>query len=190
MCFCLKHQNGLFANNASNENTFVAPKHAPARSSMLENRTISYMPSSIYLECPCVMTDLPALISAWLWKFHFKGPVQSSETSYIGCSPPSTMITLHKELSPATSLFGYAILTVEAHAAVVDGESLSRIVNPHEVQAAVTSIQLFTRGDSQDVMKAIRWMSRGTFTSFHLRNLCPQTDVLNKLGSVVAICSL
>ena len=28
-CFWLRHQNGLFANNASNENTFAARKHAP-----------------------------------------------------------------------------------------------------------------------------------------------------------------
>ena len=40
--------------------------------------------------------------------------------------------------------------------------------------------------DVQAVMKARRWSSGGTFTSFYLQDLCPQADSIRKTGSVVA----
>ena len=49
-----------------------------------------------------------------------------------------------------------------------------------------TSLQLFNKVDLQAVMKAGRWSSGGTFTSFYLRGLCPQADKLRKTGSVIA----
>ena len=53
-------------------------------------------------------------------------------------------------------------------------------VKAHEVRAVATSLQLFNKADLQAVMKAGRWSSGGTFTSFYLRNLCPQTDSIRR----------
>ena len=39
--------------------------------------------------------------------------------------------------------------------------------------------------DLQNLMKASRWSSRGTFTSFYLRDLCSQMDCLHKAGPFV-----
>ena len=49
-------------------------------------------------------------------------------------------------------------------------------VKAHEVRAVATSLQLFNKADLQAVMKAGRWSSGGTSTSFYLRDLCPQAD--------------
>ena len=51
--------------------------------------------------------------------------------------------------------------------------------------AVATSLQLFNKVDLQTVMKAGRWSSGGTFTSFYLRDLCPQADSLRRSGPVV-----
>ena len=52
--------------------------------------------------------------------------------------------------------------------------------------AVATSLQLFNKVDLQTVMKAGRWSNGGTFTSFYLRDLCPQADSLRKTGLLVA----
>ena len=49
-----------------------------------------------------------------------------------------------------------------------------------------TSSQLFRNLDLQAAVKAGRWSSRGTFTSFYLRDLCPQADSIQKTGPVLA----
>ena len=49
-----------------------------------------------------------------------------------------------------------------------------------------TSLQLFNKVDLQAVMKAGRWSSGGTFTSFYLRELYPQADCIWKTGPVVS----
>ena len=57
-----------------------------------------------------------------------------------------------------------------------------------EHPAVATSLQLFNTVDLQAVMKAGRWSSRGTITSFYLRDLCPQADSrpIRKTGLLVA----
>ena len=45
-----------------------------------------------------------------------------------------------------------------------------------KAHAVATSLQLFNKADLQAVMKAGRWSSGGTFTSFYLRDLCQQAD--------------
>ena len=49
-----------------------------------------------------------------------------------------------------------------------------------------TSLQLFKKVDLQAVMKAGRWSSGGTFTSFYLRDISPKADNIRKSGPVVA----
>ena len=49
-----------------------------------------------------------------------------------------------------------------------------------KVHAVATSLQLFNEADLQAVMKAGRWSSGGTFTSFYLRDLCPQADSIRR----------
>ena len=44
----------------------------------------------------------------------------------------------------------------------------------------------FNKKDMQTVMKAGTWSSGGTFTSFYLRDLCPQADHIRQAGPVVA----
>ena len=56
----------------------------------------------------------------------------------------------------------------------------------HDVRALATSLHLFNKVDLQAVMKARRWSSGGTFTSFYLPDLCPQADSILNTGSVVA----
>ena len=50
------------------------------------------------------------------------------------------------------------------------------------------AMQLFDKVDLQAVLKAGRWSSGGTFTSFYLRDLhvCPQADSLRRTGPLVA----
>ena len=45
----------------------------------------------------------------------------------------------------------------------------------------------FQQVDLQAVMKARRWSSGGTFTSFYLRDLCRQANSIRKTGMVIAV---
>ena len=49
-----------------------------------------------------------------------------------------------------------------------------------KAHAVATSLQLFNKADIQVVIKAGRWSSGGTFTSFYLRDLCPQADSIRR----------
>ena len=91
-----------------------------------------------------------------------------------------------KELSAATVSRWICTTIVDSHAAMQNSRNLSGSVKAHEVRAVATSLQLFNKVDLQTVMKAGRWSSGGTFTSFYLRDLCPQADSLRRAGSVVA----
>ena len=65
-------------------------------------------------------------------------------------------------------------------------QKFSGSVKAHEVRAVATSLQLFNKVDLHAVMKAGRWSSGGSFTSFYLRDLCPQADSLQRAGPIVA----
>ena len=67
-----------------------------------------------------------------------------------------------------------------------NSKNLSGSVKAHEVRAVATSLQLFNKADLLSVMKAGRWSSGGTFTSFYLRDLCPQAESLQRAGPMVA----
>ena len=75
---------------------------------------------------------------------------------------------------------------MDSHATLQNTKSIPGKVKVHEVRAVATSFQLFNKVDLQVVMKAGRWSSGGTFTSFYLLDLCPQADSLRKTGPVVA----
>ena len=81
-----------------------------------------------------------------------------------------------KELSAATISRWVCTAIVKSHAACENSKTIS--VKAHEVRAMATSLQLFNKVDLQTVVKAGRWSSGGTFTSFYLRDLCPQVDTL------------
>ena len=49
-------------------------------------------------------------------------------------------------------------------------------VKANEVRAVATSLQLINKVDLQAVMKAGKWSSGGTFTSFYLQDVCLQAD--------------
>ena len=66
----------------------------------------------------------------------------------------------------------------------MDNKNIS--VEAHQVRAVAMSLHLFNKVDLQMVMKAGRWSSGGTFTSFYLRDLCPQADSLQEKGPLVA----
>ena len=91
-----------------------------------------------------------------------------------------------KELSAATVSRWLCTTIVDSHAAMHNSRILSGSVKAHEVRAVATSLQFFNKVDLQTVMKARRWSSGGTFTSFYLRDLCPQADSLRRAGPVVA----
>ena len=91
-----------------------------------------------------------------------------------------------KELSAATISRWICTTIVDSHAAVQNSRNLSGSVKAHEVRAVATSLQLFNKVDLHSVMKAGRWSSGGTFTSFYLRDLCPQADSLQRAGPIVA----
>ena len=65
-------------------------------------------------------------------------------------------------------------------------ELMRKNQRPNQVCAVATSLQLFNKADLQAIMKAGRWSSGGTFTSFYLKDLCPQADSIRKTGPVVA----
>ena len=68
---------------------------------------------------------------------------------------------------------GFFTTIVDFHASIQGNKNFPGKVKAHEVR---TSLQLFNKADLQAVMKAGRWSSGGTFTSFYLRDLCPQAD--------------
>ena len=91
-----------------------------------------------------------------------------------------------KELSASTISRWICTTIVDSHAAIQNSRNLSGSVKAHEVRAVATSLQLFNKVDLHSVMKAGRWSSGGTFTSFYLRDLCPQADSLHRAGPIVA----
>ena len=91
-----------------------------------------------------------------------------------------------KELSASTISSWICTTIVDAHAAIQNSRKLSGSVKAHEVRAVATSLQLSNKVDLHSVMEAGRWSSGGTFTSFYLRDLCPQADSLQRAGPIVA----
>ena len=91
-----------------------------------------------------------------------------------------------KELSASTISRWICTTIDDSHAAIQNSRNLSGSVKAHEVRAVATSFQLFNKVDLHSVMKAGRWSSGGTFTSFYLRDLCPQADSLQRAGPIVA----
>ena len=90
-----------------------------------------------------------------------------------------------KELSASTISRWICTTIVDSNAAIQNSRNLSGSVKAHKVRAVATSLQLFNKVDLHSVMKAGRWSSGGTFTSFDLRDLCPQTDSLQRAGPIV-----
>ena len=91
-----------------------------------------------------------------------------------------------KELSAPSISRWICTTIVDSHAAIQDSKNLSGSVKAHEVRAVATSLQLSNKADLHSVMKARRWSSGGTFTSFYLRDLCPQAESLQRAGPIVA----
>ena len=90
-----------------------------------------------------------------------------------------------KELSAATISRWICTTIVDSHAAMQNSKSFCGSVKAYEVRVVATSLHLLNKVDLQTVMKAGRWSSGGTFTSFYLRDLCPQADSLRRTGPVV-----
>ena len=90
-----------------------------------------------------------------------------------------------KEQTAATISRWICSTIVDSHAAMQNSKSFSGSVKAHKVRVLATSLQLFNKVDLQRVMKAGRWSSGGIFTSFYLRDLCPQADILCRTGPVV-----
>ena len=74
-----------------------------------------------------------------------------------------------KELSASTISRWICTTIVDSHAAIQNSRNLSGSVKAHEVRAVATSLQLSNKVDLHSVMKAGRWSSGGTLTSFYLR---------------------
>ena len=91
-----------------------------------------------------------------------------------------------KELSASTISRWIRTTIVDSNATIQNSRNLSGSVKAHEVRAVATSLQLSNKVDLHSVMKAGRWSSGGTFTSFYLRDLCPQADSLQRAGPIVA----
>ena len=89
-----------------------------------------------------------------------------------------------KEPSVATISRWICTTIVDIRAATQKSKRISRIVKAP--CSSATLLQLFNKVDLQTVMKVRRWSSRGTLTSFYLRDLCPQDDHIYKTGPVVA----
>ena len=77
---------------------------------------------------------------------------------------------------------------VVSHASLQSSMNIPVKVKAQEVCAVATSLKLFKKVDLQAVLKAGRWSSGGTFTSFnmYLRDLSPQADSMRKTGPVLA----
>ena len=96
-------------------------------------------------------------------------------------------ITPERSWSSAATISRWICTTiVNSHAAIQNSKSFSGSVKAHEIRAVATSLQLFNKVDLQAVLKTGRWSSGGTFTSFYLRDLCPQADSLRRTGPLVA----
>ena len=91
-----------------------------------------------------------------------------------------------KELSASTISRWICTTIVDSHAAIQNSRNHSGSVKAHKVRAVATSLQLSNRVGLHSVMKARRWSSGGIFTSFYLRDLCPQADSLRRAGPIVA----
>ena len=91
-----------------------------------------------------------------------------------------------KELSASTISRWICTTIVDSHAAIQNSRNLSGSVKAHEVRGVATSLHFFNKVDLHSVMKAGRWSSSGTSTSFYLRDLCPQADSLQRAGPLVA----
>ena len=91
-----------------------------------------------------------------------------------------------KELSASTISRWICTTIVDSHAAIQNSRNLSGSVKAHEVRVVATSLKLCNKVDLHSVMKAGRWSSSGTFTSFYLGDLCPQADSLQRAGPIVA----
>ena len=89
-----------------------------------------------------------------------------------------------KELSAAS--ISSCTTIMDSHASIQGNKNIPGKVKAHEVCAVTTSLQLFNNVDLQAFMKAGRWSSGGTFTSFYLRDLCPQAESIWKTGPVIA----
>ena len=90
-----------------------------------------------------------------------------------------------KELSAASISRWICATIVYSHASIQGNKNIPVTFKAHEVHAVATSL-LFNRVDLQAVMKAGSWSSGGTFTSFYVRDLCPQADSIQKTGPFVA----
>ena len=91
-----------------------------------------------------------------------------------------------KELSASTISRWICTSIFVSHAAIQNSRNLSGSVRAREVRAVATSLQLSNKVDLHSFMKAGRWSSGGTFTSFYLRDLCAQADSLQRAGPIVA----
>ena len=91
-----------------------------------------------------------------------------------------------KELSAASISRWICTTIVDSYASIQGNKNIPGKVKAHDVRAVATSLQLFNRVDLQAVIKAGRWSCGVTFTSFYLRDLCPQADRIWKTGPVVA----
>ena len=91
-----------------------------------------------------------------------------------------------KELSAATISRWICTTIVDSHAALEKSKSLPKL-SKLTLFTWFMQWQLFNKVDLQSMMKAGRWYSGGMFTSFYLRELCPQTDPIHKTGPVVAL---
>ena len=91
-----------------------------------------------------------------------------------------------KELSAASISRWICTTIVDSHASLQSSMNIPRKVKAQEVHAVATSLQLFKKVDLQAVMKAGRWSSGGTFTSFYLQDLGPQAGSIRKTGPVLA----
>ena len=73
------------------------------------------------------------------------------------------------ELSAASVSRWICTTIVDSHASIQGSKNIPGKVKAYEVHAIATSLQHFKKVDLQAVMKAGRWSSGGTFTSFYLR---------------------
>ena len=81
-----------------------------------------------------------------------------------------------KELSTASISWQIYITIVDSYACLQNSKSIPGKVKVHEVRAVATSLQLFNKVALQAIKKAWRRSSGCTFTSFYLRDPCPQAD--------------
>ena len=91
-----------------------------------------------------------------------------------------------KELSASSTSRWICTTIVDSHASIQNSKNIPGKVKAHDAAHVATSLQFFNKVDLQAVMKPGRWSSGGTFTSFYLRDLCPQADSIRKTGPVVA----